>query len=88
MEIQRMTSLAYGHITKRAEHEIRGAMQQVAARKIGTYSLGRTVGDGRGELALWDALVATLDASAIADTRAGRAGFEAPAYAKRAPGAL
>ncbi|WP_243772230.1 hypothetical protein [Burkholderia anthina] len=82
MDIQRMTSLTYEHITKRAEREIRGAMQRAAAGKIGTYGLGWTVREAGGALALWDALVATLDASVTADTREDRMRFEALEYAE------
>ncbi|OXI28264.1 hypothetical protein CFB89_33355 [Burkholderia sp. AU16741] len=78
-----MTSLTYEQITKRAEREIRDAMQRAAACEIGTYSLGLAVGEARGALALWDALVASLDPMPAADVRADRARFEALAYAKR-----
>ena len=80
-----MTDLRYEHITKRAEREIRDSMQRAAACEIGTYSLGLAVGEDCGAMALWDALAATLDASAVAGARAGRARIEALAYAKRSP---
>ncbi|MCA8081832.1 MULTISPECIES: hypothetical protein [Burkholderia cepacia complex] len=82
-----MTNLTYEQITKRAEREICDAMQRAAAYEIGSYSLGLAVGEARGALALWDALVATLDASALANARADRERLEALAYAKRSPAA-
>ena len=57
-------------------------MQRAAAGKIGTYGLGWTVREAGGALALWDALVATLDASVTADTREDRMRFEALEYAE------
>lgn len=78
-----MTNLTYEQITKRAEREIRDAMQRATASEIGSYSLGLAVGEARGALALWEALVATLDPTQAADVRADRTRFEALAYAKR-----
>ncbi|MBO1859108.1 hypothetical protein J4G52_36735 [Burkholderia cenocepacia] len=64
-----MLSLTYEHITKRAEREIRDAMQRAAGCEIGSYSPGLAVGEARGALALCDALIAIQDSSAIADAR-------------------
>ncbi|RQT01312.1 hypothetical protein DF035_20035 [Burkholderia contaminans] len=47
-----MLSLTYEHITKRAEREIRDAMQRAAGCEIGSYSPGLAVGEARGALAL------------------------------------
>ncbi|KVE22187.1 hypothetical protein WI92_22535 [Burkholderia vietnamiensis] len=78
------TNLTYEQLTKRAEREIRDAMQRAAACELGSYGLGLAVGEARGALALWDALVATLGATHTADARADHARLEALAYAKRA----
>ncbi|MBN3831919.1 hypothetical protein [Burkholderia sp. Ac-20344] len=77
-----MSGLTYEQLTKRAEHEIRDAMQRATACEIGTYSLGLAVGEAGGALALWDALVNSLDAGMTFEARADRARFEALAYAK------
>ncbi|MCW3609152.1 hypothetical protein [Burkholderia cenocepacia] len=78
-----MTTLTYEQITKRAEREIRDAMQRAAACELGTYSLGLALGEARGAYALWETLVATLGSSAPPEAGADRARFEALAYAKR-----
>ncbi|MBR8028552.1 hypothetical protein KDX27_31425 [Burkholderia cenocepacia] len=82
-----MTSLTYEQITQRAEREIHDAMQRATASEIGSYSRGLAVGEARGAFALWDALVATLDANQTSTARVDRARFEAMAYAKLAPAA-
>ncbi|RQU97770.1 hypothetical protein [Burkholderia cenocepacia] len=78
-----MTNLTYEQITRRAEREIRDAMQRAAACELGSYGLGLALGEARGTYALWDALVAGLDDTNVAEVRADRARFEALAYAKR-----
>ena len=80
-----MTNLTYEQITKRAEREIRDAMQRAAACELGSSGLGLAVGEARGAYALWDALVTTLGTSVPAEARADRARFEALAYAKLTP---
>ncbi|HDR9018049.1 TPA: hypothetical protein QDB15_004848 [Burkholderia vietnamiensis] len=76
-------TLIYETLTNRAEREIRDAMQRAAACEIGTYGLGLAMGEARGALALWDALVTTIDAVDPARLRGDRARFEALVYAKR-----
>ncbi|WP_176315788.1 hypothetical protein [Burkholderia vietnamiensis] len=77
-----MTHLTYEHITKRADREIRDAMQRAAACELDSSGLGLALGEARGAYALWDTFVATLDASVTADARADRTRFEALEYAK------
>ncbi|WP_175719028.1 hypothetical protein [Burkholderia anthina] len=79
-----MTNLTYELFTKRAEREIRDALQRAAACEIGTYLLGPATGEARGALALWEALVTTLDAARAADAQSDRARSVALVYAKRA----
>ncbi|KVL25416.1 hypothetical protein WS97_00385 [Burkholderia territorii] len=78
-----MSGLTYEAVTKRAEREIRDAMQRAAACELGSYGLGLALGEARGAYALWDALVARLDDTNAAEVRADRARFEALVYAKR-----
>lgn len=80
-----MTHLTYEHITKRAEREIRDAMQRAAACELGTYGLGLALGEARGAYALWEACVAMLGSSVPPEAGADRARFEALAYPKRLP---
>lgn len=82
-----MPHLTYEQLTRRAEREIRDAMQRAAACEIGTYGSGLALGEARGALALWDALVTTIDAVDSASERADRTRFEALAYAKRSASA-
>ncbi|MBU9589620.1 hypothetical protein [Burkholderia multivorans] len=78
-----MSGLTYEAVTKRAEREIRDAMQRAAACELGRYGPGLALGEARGAYALWGALVARLDDTNAAEVRADRARFAALVYAKR-----
>ncbi|CAI9009825.1 MULTISPECIES: hypothetical protein [Burkholderia] len=80
-----MSAFTYEQLTKRAEREIRDAMQRATACEIGSYGLGLAVGEARGAYALWDTLVATLGASVSPEAHADRMRLEALAYAKLTP---
>ncbi|WP_186151991.1 hypothetical protein [Burkholderia gladioli] len=77
-----MTGLTYEEVTKRAEREIRDAMQRAATCEIGIYGLGLAAGEARGAFALWEALVHTQELTHSAEARADRQRLEKIAYAK------